>query len=78
MIYNPFEQWQNIVVEYLDWGNDEHVEVGKYGLIEIVPYGQQGDMAWLLWFECRYDDDEIYRHNGAFVESIRIKKGEKK
>lgn len=73
-LYNPFDQWKNLKVKSLIFPDDSLIEAKD--AIEIIPYGQTGDMGWTLWFEARHKDGRIIRHNGAHVACVEIEEEE--
>ena len=70
ILHNPFDHLQNKKVLSIFWPEGASIET-KDGY-EITPYGQSGDMAWLLWFEVRDKNGRVFRYNGAFIEGYEI------
>ena len=36
----------------------------------IIPYSEPGEMGYTIWFEVRYVNGGIVRHNGSYIASV--------
>jgi hypothetical protein len=69
-LHNPFAYLQNVKVLSIFWSEGVAIET-KDGY-EIIPYGQEGEMSWTLWFEVRDKNGRVFRYNGSFIEGYEI------
>lgn len=44
--------------------------VGEMGVTEIIPYGENGEMAYVVWFAVKINEKIIARVNSKYVEQV--------
>jgi hypothetical protein len=60
------------MIIFADAPDYHYIAVGKSGCTEIIPYGEPGEMAYVIWFECRFENGEVERVNGRTLSAIKF------
>lgn len=70
VLANAHRHWRGRTISLLQFPDDGFIETKSPLIDEIIAYSEPGQMAPVIWFEVRYVDGSVVRHNGTYVASV--------
>lgn len=72
---NAHRHWENREINMLIFPDEDesYVSTKTDNVDQIIAYSEPGEMSPIIWFEVRYSNGEIIRHNGSHIASVSFR-----